>query len=95
MALAAVAAGAYSSDVEDVTNMRYYVVTVGRRIGVFLSWGSTSPWVIGVPGSTFEMYEQGPGATARWLLLTPASRRGIAASYLELHPYSYSLLMLM
>ncbi|KAG6827999.1 hypothetical protein H0H92_009728 [Tricholoma furcatifolium] len=62
---AAVTAGAYGSDVRDVIDARYYVVTVGRHIGVFLTWGSTSPWVNGATGSTFEMFEQGFGARNR------------------------------
>ncbi|KAG6825344.1 hypothetical protein H0H92_004029 [Tricholoma furcatifolium] len=62
---AAVEAGAYGSDILDVIDERYYVVTVGRRIGVFLTWGSTSPWVTGATGCTFQMIEQGFGARNR------------------------------
>ncbi|KAG6827086.1 hypothetical protein H0H92_013243 [Tricholoma furcatifolium] len=62
---AAIAAGAYGSEVADVIDARYYTVTVGRRIGVFMTWGSTSPWVNGATGSTFEMFEQGFGARNR------------------------------
>ncbi|KAG6914119.1 hypothetical protein DXG01_002338, partial [Tephrocybe rancida] len=58
----AVALGTHGSGIADVNNKRYYIVTVGRGIGVFDNWNETSNYVTGAPGSTFSMFAKGPGA---------------------------------
>ncbi|KAG6809154.1 hypothetical protein H0H92_001391 [Tricholoma furcatifolium] len=61
MSQQAIDAGGYGQDLPDAPK-RYYVVTVGLRIGVFMTWACTSPWVSGVSAATFTMFE---GANAR------------------------------
>ncbi|KAG6849213.1 hypothetical protein H0H93_010407 [Arthromyces matolae] len=57
----AIVAGAMGADVADATDEKYYVVTVGRRIGVFVSWNRTSPYVVGASGCTYSCVGHGIG----------------------------------
>ncbi|KAH7902898.1 hypothetical protein BJ138DRAFT_1120968 [Hygrophoropsis aurantiaca] len=41
---------------------RWYVVTVGRDVGVFQGWHNVHPLVIGVPGACFTRYSTQTGA---------------------------------
>ncbi|KAF9471565.1 hypothetical protein BDN70DRAFT_901250 [Pholiota conissans] len=50
-------------DVNDPT-VRWYAVTVGRRVGVFPHWTSVGPYVIGVQGSTNMRYGSKAAADA-------------------------------
>ncbi|KAG6835687.1 hypothetical protein H0H93_015736 [Arthromyces matolae] len=70
---AAVAAGVHGAHLPNSSEDRYYVVTVGRRLGVFMGWSSVSPFVQRVTGSTYSMVERGLGARNRAITLFNAA----------------------
>ncbi|KAG6895760.1 hypothetical protein C0992_012801 [Termitomyces sp. T32_za158] len=62
---AAVAVGAHGNDLEDNPDKPFYVVTSGRKIGIFAGWSSVSPQVLGAGRCTYCKIERGPGTRNR------------------------------
>ncbi|KAG6848620.1 hypothetical protein H0H93_015448 [Arthromyces matolae] len=62
---AAIAAGAQGNDLQEDIHVRFYCVTVGRRIGIFAGWGNTAPHVTGASGSCYTAIDKGRGARNR------------------------------
>ncbi|KAG6818767.1 hypothetical protein H0H93_002006, partial [Arthromyces matolae] len=62
---AAIATGAQGNDLQEDIHVRFYCVTVGRRIGIFAGWGNTAPHVTGASGSCYTAIDKGRGARNR------------------------------
>ncbi|KAJ7096288.1 hypothetical protein C8R44DRAFT_812630 [Mycena epipterygia] len=46
-----------------MAKQKWYVVTIGREVGVFKTWIETSPFVIGVSGSLYQSFRSEEEAT--------------------------------